>query len=526
MTNSAVPSLRARYEGRSLFRALLDAGRRHGGRSPIVEDVEGKPLSYRRLVLGSVMLGRRLAALSVPGEHIGILLPNATGTLVAVLGLLAFRRVPAMLNVSAGAESMISACAAADIRTVLSSRQFIAHARLEAVVQRMSGTVRVVLLEDLHVGSGTMPKVLGLRDTGFARRLPGAVAHPDTAAAILFTSGSEGAPKAVVLSHRNILANCNQLASVVDFDRSDRVLNAMPMFHAFGFTGGTILPVLSGVRTFLYPSPLHYRLIPGFVHKAGATILFGTDTFLMGWGRSAQPHEFQKVRLAFAGAERVREETRRLYEDRFGVRVLEGYGATETAPVIAINTARHNRPGTVGQFLPGIEWRLDPVPGIADGGRLLVRGANVMLGYMKASAPGVLEPLEDGWYDTGDIVDVDEDGFITIKGRLKRFAKLAGEMVSMTAAESLAAGLWPDAVHAVVSRPDPRKGEQLVLVTTQRDASASALLAYARRRSIAELLVPRVTTVIEAMPLLGTGKIDYGAVHRLASAATNAQEVA
>ena len=246
MTDSTVPSLRARYEGCSLFRALLDASRRHGGRTPIVEDVEGKPLSYRRLVLGSVMLGRRLTALSVPGEHIGLLLPNATGTLVTVLGLLAFSSVPAMLNVSAGAESMISACAVAGIGAVLSSRQFIAHARLEAVVGRISATVRVVLLEDLHVGAGTMAKVLGFRDTGLARHLPGAVAHPGTAAAILFTSGSEGAPKAVVLSHGNILANCSQLASVVDFDQSDRVLNAMPMFHAFGFTGGTILPVLSG----------------------------------------------------------------------------------------------------------------------------------------------------------------------------------------------------------------------------------------------------------------------------------------
>ena len=214
----------------------------------------------------------------------------------------------------------------------------------------------------------------------------------------------------------------------------------------------------------------------------------------------------------------MREETKRLFADRFGVRILEGYGATETAPALAINTAMHCRPGTVGRFLPGIEYRLDRVPGVDPGGRLLVRGPNVMLGYLRDSAPGVLETLEGGWYDTGDIVSVDNEGFVGILGRAKRFAKIGGEMVSMTAAEALAAAVWPGEPIAVIAVPDPRKGESLVLVTARRGADTRDLLAYAREKGIPEIMVPRSLIAVDAVPLLGTGKVDYPAVTALVAA--------
>jgi acyl-[acyl-carrier-protein]-phospholipid O-acyltransferase/long-chain-fatty-acid--[acyl-carrier-protein] ligase len=294
----------------------------------------------------------------------------------------------------------------------------------------------------------------------------------------------------------------------------------MPMFHSFGLTGGTLLPLLSGVRTFLYPSPLHYRIVPELIYDTDATICFGTDTFLTGWARFANPYDFRSIRYIFAGAERVRDETRRIYADRFGVRVLEGYGATETSPVIAINTPKHNRAGAAGRLLPGMDWRLDPVPGIEEGGRLVVRGPNIMLGYFRTSAPGVLEPPEGGWYDTGDIATVEADGFVTLRGRAKRFAKIAGEMVSMPQAEALAEALWPAALHAVVAIPDARKGERLVLLTTQADATSAALLAHARAAGVAELMVPRDIRPVPAVPLLGTGKVDYVAAQKLAAAAS------
>ncbi|HTH97850.1 MAG TPA: acyl-[ACP]--phospholipid O-acyltransferase [Stellaceae bacterium] len=500
---------------RGLFPAFRAARARFGGQSPMAEDVERKPLSYDRLLLGATILGRQCARLTGPAEKVGVLLPNATGTLVTFLALISQARVPAMLNFSSGVDAMLSCCRAAQIRTVITSRRFIERAKLQAVADRLGQEVHLVYLEDVTRSIGWRAKLGGMISAKLGLRLPGDDVGGDTPAVVLFTSGSEGTPKGVVLSHRNLLANDAQLASVVDFNAADRVMNAMPMFHSFGLTGGTILPLLHGIRTFFYPSPLHYKIVPELIYDTDATIVFGTDTFLNGWARFAHPYDFYAVRYIFAGAERLKEETRALYANRFGVRVLEGYGATETAPVISINTAMHNRPGTVGRVLPGIDCRLEPVPGIEKGGRLFVKGPNVMLGYLKADQPGVLQPPEDGWYDTGDIVTLDADGFLAIKGRAKRFAKIAGEMVSMTAAEGLAARLWPDAAHGVVAIADARKGEQLVLATTQADATAEALLAAARTQGTAEIAVPRMVKVMEKLPLLGTGKLDYPALQEL-----------
>jgi acyl-[acyl-carrier-protein]-phospholipid O-acyltransferase/long-chain-fatty-acid--[acyl-carrier-protein] ligase len=243
--------------------------------------------------------------------------------------------------------------------------------------------------------------------------------------------------------------------------------------------------------------------------------VFGTDTFLNGWAHCADPYDF-RVRYIFAGAERLRETTRRLYADRFGVRLLEGYGATETAPVLSINTPTRNAPGSVGRFMPGIVWKVEPVEGLDDGGRLWVRGPNVMLGYLRASAPGVLEPPELGWYDTRDIVQIDDQGFVWIKDRASRFAKIGGEMIATSVGEALADGLWPDAANAVVVLPYLRRGERRVLVTSRVAATSAALLDAARAQGIPDIMVPRTVVYLERLPRLGTGKIDYPAVRRQA----------
>ena len=502
---------------RTLFSALLDAADLHGAAAPVLEDTAFTPLSFSRALLGVAALVPPLSALSRPGEAVGVMLPNAAGTVITFFALQAAGRVPAMLNHSAGAESMLAACAAAQVRTVLCSRLFVEKGKLGRVVAAMEPHLRFVWMEDVRAAIGRRAKLRAMLGARRPRRQPGAGADPASPAVILFTSGSEGAPKGVVLSHRNLLANLAGIGSVIDFSPADRVLNAMPMFHSFGLTGGTLLPVLAGVRTFLYPSPLHYRVVPEIAYGTDATVTFGTDTFLQGWARFAHPYDFRAMRFVIAGAEKVREETRRTYADRFGVRVLEGYGATETAPVLSLNTPMHSRPGTVGRLLPNLDYRLDPVPGVAEGGRLLVRGPNVMLGYLRHTAPGVLEPPPDGWYDTGDIVTV-ADRWITIQGRAKRFAKIGGEMVSMAAAEALAVQLWPDAQHAVLSQPDARKGEQLVLLTTQPGAAPRDLLAFARMRGVPELQVPRAVRVVDKVPLLGSGKTDYPAAQRMLEA--------
>ncbi|HZB90647.1 MAG TPA: acyl-[ACP]--phospholipid O-acyltransferase [Stellaceae bacterium] len=499
----------------TLFAALLEARAVHGSAYPVIEDIERRPLSYERLIAGSFVLARRLKSLAAPGERVGLLLPNAAATAASFFALHAAGAVPAMLNYSAGAGAMASACRLADIRTIITSRRFVERARLEPAVATLGSERRILFLEDMRATIGVIERLSGLVRARFARHiLRGTRARPDDPAVVLFTSGSEGTPKGVVLSHRNILANCRQIAARVDFSPSDVAFNALPLFHAFGLTGGLVLPLINGVRVFLYPSPLHYRIVPMAAYDTNATILFGTDTFLAGYARLGNPYDFYNVRYVFAGAEKVREETRRQWMERFGLRLLEGYGATETSPVLATNTAMHFKAGTVGRMLPGIATRLEPVEGL-EGRRLFVSGPNVMLGYLDPERPGALLPPPGGWYDTGDIVTIDGEGYLTILGRAKRFAKIGGEMVSLGAAEALAAAVWPEAHHAVITLPDPRKGEQLLLVTEAKEASVDALLAAARQRGTAEIAVPRTLLTVPTLPLLATGKPDYLAVRGL-----------
>jgi acyl-[acyl-carrier-protein]-phospholipid O-acyltransferase/long-chain-fatty-acid--[acyl-carrier-protein] ligase len=498
----------------SLFAALLDTCAAHGGDQRILEDPQTPPLTYDRVVAASLVLGRRLARGTRPGEPVGLMLPNSVGAAVAFLALQATGRVPAMLNHTAGVDGVLSASRTAELRRVITSQRFIEAAKLNALAERLAKEVELVYLEGVRAKLGLADKLHGLLAPRFAALLHHRrrISAGDPAA-VLFTSGSEGAPKGVALSHANLLANRRQIAARVDFSSADLALNALPMFHSFGLTGGFLLPLLSGVRVFLYPSPLHYHIVPEVAYATGATILFGTDTFLTGYARRANPYDFYALRYVFAGAEPVRAETREAWSERFGKRVLEGYGVTECSPVIAFNTPMHYRPGTVGRFLPLIEHRLEPAEGIDTGGRLFVRGPNVMAGYLRS---GKIEPPVGGWYDTGDIVTVDAEGFVAIVGRAKRFAKLGGEMVSLAVAERIAETAIPDTRHAVVALPDPRRGEKLVLVTEAYAVDRNRLVESARRLGVPEIAVPREVIKIERLPLLGTGKIDYPAVTRLA----------
>ena len=509
-------ALQAYDRDRSVFDALLDARRRFGHDVPILEDAERQPLTYGRLVLASVALGRALTRLTARGEVVGVLLPNANAVAVTLFGLQAFGRVPAMLNYSMGPDALVSACATAQVRTVLTSRRFIALGRLERIAEALAGHTRLVYLEDVRKGVGPLDKAWGLAVSRLPAVMRGRTARADAPAAVLFTSGSEGVPKGVVLSHANFLANAAQIAAVVDLWPTDRVVNPLPVFHSFGLTAGLLLPLLVGVPTCFYPSPLHYRAVAELVAELKATLIFATDTFLTGYARAASDGELSSLRYAVAGAEPVRDGTRRLYLERFGVRILEGYGATETTPVLAVNTPTHLSPGTGGRFLPGIAHRLEPVPGVSEGGQLIVRGPNVMLGYYLVDHPATLIPPPEGWHDTGDIVAVDGDGYARIVGRIKRFAKLGGEMVSLAGVEAHAARLWPDDTHAAVALPDSRKGERVVLLTSRAGAHREELLAFARSRGVPELMVPKTVLWVEAIPTLGSGKADYPAVKRMA----------
>jgi acyl-[acyl-carrier-protein]-phospholipid O-acyltransferase/long-chain-fatty-acid--[acyl-carrier-protein] ligase len=495
----------------TLFQAVVAAADKHGFSRVALEDPLTGALTFRKILIGARALGEKIARLAKPGEAVGIMLPNANGAGVTFLAVTSAGCVPTMINFTAGATNILSGCEAAQVQTILTSRAFIEKAKLEKLAAALEEKTRLVYLEDLRASVTLADKI-----KAFLRfKKPVVARKADDAAAILFTSGSEGAPKGVVLSHRNMLVNAAQAAARIDFGRTDKVFNVLPVFHCFGLTIGFMLPLISGVPVYFYPSPLHYRIVPELIYGTNATIFFGTDTFLAGYARSAHPYDFRSIRYVVAGAEPVKQSTRDTWSEKFGVRILEGYGATETSPVLALNTPMFNKFGTVGRLMPGVDYRLEPVPGVEEGGRLLVRGPNVMMGYLKADKPGVLQPTPEGWYDTGDIVTIDARGFVTIKGRAKRFAKIGGEMVSLAAIEQLAAELWPRATSAAATEIDPRKGERIVLVTQQKDATRADFMAYAKSKGASELMIPAEIMIVDSVPLLGSGKLDFSGVTKM-----------
>ena len=504
----------------TLFTAVLDAMRTFGAKREVLVDTEKTPLTYGRMVLGALVLGDKIAAMSRRGDTVGVLLPNVNGMPVTLLALNAYGRIAALLNFTAGIKNLKSAVQTAIVPLVLTSRRFVDQAKLTDVVEALSATeyapgkkVRVVYLEDVRKTIGGLDKLTGALRGFFPRTVHRRHAlRPDQPAAVLFTSGTEGSPKGVVLSNINLIANARQIfAHARGFLTHDEVVvNPLPMFHSFGLTAGTLMPLLNGMKTVLYPSPLHYKQIPGLVREHKATVLFATDTFMQGYVRAAEDGDLASVRYVVAGAERVKDATRASWA-KTGATVLEGYGATECSPVLTCNLPDSNTPGTVGPLLPGLTYRLDPVEGIRTGGKLVIKGPNVMSGYMFASNPGVIVPPEGGWHDTGDIVTIDERGLVAIRGRAKRFAKIGGEMISLAAVETMVSGLWPDSNHVVVNLPDPRKGEQLILVTEKPDAERAALIDRAHDEGMPELWVPRSIMVVGQIPVLGSGKVDFPA---------------
>ena len=508
----------------TIFDALLQSRRAHGGGRVILKDADGTEFTYDRLILASLVLGRKLANFEPRYEPVGLMLPNVAGLVIATLGLNAFGRQVAVLNYTAGAHNLTAAIKLGLVGNIVTSRRFIEKANLQELLGQLEAieiapgrSTAVTYLEDVRASLSWREKLTGAVSARFAARVHAKYkARPDQAAVMLFTSGTEGVPKGVALSNANVVVNARQIFAHADghLTTADRVLNPLPMFHSFGLTAGTLMPILNGMTVTLYPSPLHYREITKLVREDKTTVLLATDTFLAGYAKAAKPGDFDSIRYIVAGAERVKEATRALWSGT-KAEILEGYGATECAPVIAVNVPGANRPGTVGRVLPGIETRLTPVEGLTEGGRMAVKGPNVMMGYIEPATPGVIVPPASGWHDTGDIVTI-VDGFISIRGRAKRFAKLGGEMVSLAAVESLASSLWPDANHVVVGLPDMKKGEQLVLVTDKPDADRGALAAFAKTNGFPELWVPRALLVVAAIPMLGSGKTDFPATLEMA----------
>ncbi len=532
--------------------AILATARQRRGQLA-VQDVTLEGLTYRRLLIGAEALaGQWRTLLTGSPARVGVLLPNTNAFPIVLLSLWAENKVPAVLNYTMGPAVLEACVRLAGLKQVITSKTFVARARLDLEPLARAG-VGVVFLEDVRARITRGQRVAAFLRQAW-RTVPRGDPQPGDVAVVLFTSGSEGDPKGVELTHRNLLANMRQMVSVIDVMDTDRFFNALPLFHCFGLTVGLLLPLVAGSRVVLYVSPLHYRVVPAACYNLDCTILFGTNTLLNGYARKAHPYDFRTVRYVFAGAEKLQESTSALWMQKFGVRILEGYGATECSPCLTVNVPMHPRQGSPGQFLPGIEFKLEPVPGIggaapaaspvatpagedaahpasaapvprsdgagarepaaagAPAGRLFVRGPNVMRGYLNAAANERFQAL-GGWYDTGDIARVDGDGFVYILGRLKRFAKISGEMISLTALEDALAGAFPEFgpkfAIAVVSRPDPIKGEKLIAVSNEPQLTIERIREALRARGFSNLAAPKAVRCVHELPRLGTGKIDH-----------------
>ncbi len=503
-------------KNRTLFEAFLDALDKFGGSYKFIEDMNGTEESYQQLLKKSLALGRIASKVSQPNEIVAVLMPNITNTLGLILGMSAFNRIPAMLNYTAGTAGMQNACIAANIKTVITSHKFIEAANLQEAVNGLQN-LNIVYLEDLRADFGMLDRAWLM---GYALHYPRSVmetTETDQTSVVLFTSGSEGKPKGVVHSHKSILANIAQIMAVLDINPTDKMMMVLPVFHSFGFTA-TLLALFNGVKVHIFPSPLQYKVIPEIIYDRGCTIFFATGTFLANYAKFAHPYDFYKLRIVVAGAEKLNDEVRKTYHDKFGIRILEAYGTTECAPGISINTPMANLNGSVGQLLPGIEAKLEAVAGIERGGLLHVKGDNIMRGYYLFDNPGVLNPVIDGWYNTGDIVELDAEDYIHIKGRVKRFAKVAGEMVSLEVVEHIANTCAPGQQHAASSIADTQRGECIILFSTDKKLKREDLQMVAKNLGLPELAVARKIITVEEIPLLGTGKTDYVTLKQMAEA--------
>jgi acyl-[acyl-carrier-protein]-phospholipid O-acyltransferase/long-chain-fatty-acid--[acyl-carrier-protein] ligase len=502
---------------RTIFEAFLDAVDKFGRQTKIIEDMNEIEETYQDLLKKSLALGRIACKVSKPNEVVGVLMPNVTNTIGLILGMFAFNRIPALLNYTSGTAGMQNACIAANIKTIITSHKFIEAAQLEDIVANFKN-LNIVYLEDMRKKFGIWDKIWLI---AFALHMPRMAMKANQfkeIAVVLFTSGSEGKPKGVVHSHKSILANVAQIMAMFDLNPTDKFMMILPTFHAFGFTG-SLLSILNGMKIVIFPSPLQYKVIPEVIYDRGCTVLLATSTFLANYAKFAHPYDFNTLRIVLAGAEKLNNEVRKTYSDKFGIRILEAYGTTECAPGLSANTLMANLNGSVGKIFPGMQLKVEPIPGIDDGGLLFVKGDNVMMGYYLFDDPGVLNPPENGWYDTGDIVEVDKQGFIHIKGRVKRFAKIAGEMVSLEVVENIANTAAPNHQHAASTQEDQQRGENIVLFTTDSALKREDLKVVAKNLGSPEFAVARKVVQIDEIPLLGTGKTDYVTLKKMAETA-------
>ena len=492
-------------------------------------DTAGMELSWGRALIASRLLAQWLRRHCAGDSMVGVLLPASVGGALANVAVALAGQTPVNLNFTAGREAMTEALRQCNIKTILTSRLFLSKASIEPLAG-------MVFLEEVRKQFTPRQKLGALLSS---RLLPAAWLErrhhggqqPEDIATVIFSSGSTGMPKGVMLSHRNVVANIESVRQVIHFDSSDRIMGVLPFFHSFGFTGTLWLPLLAGFGAVYHPNPMDAKTIGETVQKYRATLLISTPTFFAGYLRRCTREEFATLRFALAGAEKLREQIAKEFKDKYGLELLQGYGCTELAPVVSVNTldVAHgiekqvgNKPGTVGHPIPGVLVKVvnpdtgeDLPPG--QEGLLLVQGLNVMLGYL-GQPELTAQAMRDGWYVTGDIAAVDEDGFIKITDRLSRFSKIGGEMVPHVMIEEAINEILGSAAAVVTAIPDPQRGERLVAFYQQNGLAAEELWDRLNASALPKLWIPKRENLyrVDEIPLLGSGKVDLKKVKALA----------
>ena len=498
-----------------------------------IADSTGQKLTYGRALTAVLLFAKQIRRRTPDERMIGLLLPASAGGAVANIATLAAGRIPVNLNFTAGEDSMAVAIERCGIRTIITSKKFLEKAGISLKpTPPGSPAPELVFLEDIRAGIGWADKLAAavearMMPLGALKKRYGPVANKDALATVIFSSGSTGTPKGVMLSHRNILANIEGFADIFPMTADDCFIGVLPFFHSFGLTGTLWFPMLSGCAVVFHPNPMDAKVVGELAATFKGTMLIATPTFVNAYMRRCTKEQFANIHHVVVGAEKLRQPIANAFTAQFGIELTEGYGCTEMSPVVAVNTAhagvaQPSKQGTVGRAVKGVQAKVvdqhtGEGPLVGREGLLLVKGDNLMLGYL-GEPERTAEAIRDGWYQTGDIASIDEDGFITITDRLSRFSKIAGEMVPHLKIEDAINDVLGEACAAVTAVPDDARGERLVAFYTKMDVDPAHVWDQLSKTSLPKLWLPRRDNIfaIESLPTLGSGKLDLRGLRELA----------
>ena len=493
-----------------LYQSLINTVK-FGYQSKIIEDSLSNSVSNLGLIYKSILLGNILLRFLINNEDrpIGLLLPNIVPTVIVFFSTQYLDKTVAIINFTSGSKNITSCLKKSKIKYIITSRKFINQGNLEPLIKEIEEkSYKFIYLEDIKERLSLKDKIIAIKDF-FLNIFMLKKLNTDKNAVILYTSGTESDPKGVGLTHQNLFFNRMQVLKSLKISKKEKFFTCLPFFHSFGLGIGVLLPVLHGCKVFLYPTPLHFQTIPKIIEDTKSTVFFSTDTFLKKYIPYIEKYTFKNLNYLIAGAEKVDQSTHSMYK-KFGVKILEGYGVTEASPAISVNTKDNYKIGSVGKFMSNIDYKIENIEGYDEGGLLYIRGKNVITHYLNQSK-------KFDWYNTGDVVRVDEDGYLYILGRLKRFAKIAGEMISLSQVEEFPKKFWPNNTSVVCSIKDNEKGEALILITDKKNPDLQKLNRFMKDEGLSNLYLPKKIKFLEEFPILGSGKIDFKKLQDIAN---------